>query len=266
MFFFKDFVEFFQILELFNQFWKILCLLKFRFFFYFLKFFQIFQDYWFLDNFWKIKKKKNIFLNGFLVFKKKNIFWIFLDFWMLKFVYNIFLGLFVFFFKLIWEASQKKSNCKLFPKGWGEGQPQILHLIKSIFWQINKKIRNIFKKVHILKGEGGSRLIWKKFTFWIFYGVDASLRLLLKVNKVSTGHQKLLKIGEKSIIGTFLAWRANKFPWQEVKVGPRSGLYLLVPIIVQMRRLSFYCTIFSMFLLSLRLAPPPQGLESVWKG
>ena len=60
------------------------------------------------------------------------------------------------------------------------------------------------------------------------------LRLLLKVTKVTTGHQKMPKIGQNSIISSFFAQRANKAsaegrsPPQEREVGPRSGLYLLV--------------------------------------
>ena len=58
------------------------------------------------------------------------------------------------------------------------------------------------------------------------------LMLLLKVNKVTTGHQKLPKMGQNSIITPFLARRAKKnlgqSPPQELEVGPGSGPYLLV--------------------------------------
>ena len=61
------------------------------------------------------------------------------------------------------------------------------------------------------------------------------LRLLLKVTKVTTGHQKMPKMGQNSIISSFFARRAKKAsdegrsPPQELEVGPRSGPYLLVP-------------------------------------
>ena len=62
------------------------------------------------------------------------------------------------------------------------------------------------------------------------------LRLLLKVTKVTTGHQQLPKIGQNSIISSFLARRAKlgsaegRSSPQELKVGPRSGPYLLVTL------------------------------------
>ena len=58
--------------------------------------------------------------------------------------------------------------------------------------------------------------------------------LLLKVPKVTTGHQKLPNMGQNSIISPFFAGRAKKAlakgqsPPQELEVGPRSGPYLLV--------------------------------------
>ena len=64
------------------------------------------------------------------------------------------------------------------------------------------------------------------------------LRLLLKVTHVTTGHQKLPKMGQNSIIRSFFARRAKKAsaegqsPPQELEVGPRSGPYLLVIIII----------------------------------
>ena len=61
--------------------------------------------------------------------------------------------------------------------------------------------------------------------------------LLLKVTKVTTGHQKLPKVVQNSIISSFFARRAKKAsaegrsPPQELEVGPRSGPYLLVAVI-----------------------------------
>ena len=61
--------------------------------------------------------------------------------------------------------------------------------------------------------------------------------LLLKVTKVTTGHQKLPKMGQNSIISCFFARRAKKasaegrIPPQELEVGQHSGPYLLVIII-----------------------------------
>ena len=60
------------------------------------------------------------------------------------------------------------------------------------------------------------------------------LMLLLKVTKVTIGHQKLPKVGQNSIITCFFARRAKKAsaegrsPPQELEVGPRSRPYLLV--------------------------------------
>ena len=47
------------------------------------------------------------------------------------------------------------------------------------------------------------------------------LRLLLKVTKVTNGHQKLQEIGQNSIISSF-------FCPKELEVGPVSGPHLLV--------------------------------------
>ena len=71
--------------------------------------------------------------------------------------------------------------------------------------------------------------IFLDFFFWLLL-----LKLLLKVTKVTTGHQKLPKMGQNSILRSFLARRAKKAsaegrsPPQELEVSPRSGLYLLV--------------------------------------
>ena len=69
--------------------------------------------------------------------------------------------------------------------------------------------------------------------FFVFLGfLSKFLRLLLKVTKVTTGHQKLPKMGQNSIKSSFFARRAKKSlgrsPPQELEVGPRSGPYLLV--------------------------------------
>ena len=56
--------------------------------------------------------------------------------------------------------------------------------------------------------------------------MDYLLRLLLKVTKVTTGHQKWRKMGPNSIISS----AEGQSPLQELEVGPRSGPYLLVII------------------------------------
>ena len=76
--------------------------------------------------------------------------------------------------------------------------------------------------------------------FFGFLGfLSKLLRLLLKVTKVTIGHQKLPKMGQNSKISTFFARRAKKAsaegrsPPQELEVGPRSGPYLLVLLILK---------------------------------
>ena len=65
--------------------------------------------------------------------------------------------------------------------------------------------------------------------FFVFLGFLSKLLLLLiKVNKVTTGHQKLPKMGQNSIITSFLL---PESPPQELEVGSRSGPYLLVILI-----------------------------------
>ena len=71
--------------------------------------------------------------------------------------------------------------------------------------------------------------------FFVLLGfLSKLLRLLLKVTKVTTGHQKLPKMGQNSIKRSFFDRRAKKSsakgrsPPQELEVDPRSGLYLLV--------------------------------------
>ena len=63
--------------------------------------------------------------------------------------------------------------------------------------------------------------------FFVFLGIFLKLlRLLLKVNEVTNGHQKWPKISKNSIKSPFLLEGQNK-P-RELEVSPRSGLYLLV--------------------------------------
>ena len=71
--------------------------------------------------------------------------------------------------------------------------------------------------------------------FFVFLGfLSKLLILLLKVTKVTTGHQKLPKMGQNSIISSFFVRRAKtaslkgQSPPQELEVGPCSGPYLLV--------------------------------------
>ena len=69
-----------------------------------------------------------------------------------------------------------------------------------------------------------------------FYLKKKILRLLLKgtMSMVATGHQKLPKMSQNSIISPFFAQRAKKAlakgrsPSQVLEVGPRSGPHLLV--------------------------------------
>ena len=75
------------------------------------------------------------------------------------------------------------------------------------------------------------------FEFVGFLGfLSKFLRLLLKATKVTTGRQKLQKLGQNSIISSFFAQRAKKAlakdrrPPQELELCPRSGPYLLVHI------------------------------------
>ena len=81
-------------------------------------------------------------------------------------------------------------------------------------------------------------LFWNFPIFLDFFGflgfLSKLLMLLLQVNKVTTGYQKLPKMGQYSIITSFFAWRAKKAsakgrsPPQELAVGPRSWPYLPV--------------------------------------
>ena len=99
-------------------------------------------------------------------------------------------------------------------------------MIFLLFW-----ILWIFKKKNY-------RFLFYFIFFWIFFlGIfSKSLRLLLKVTEVTTGHQKWPKMGQSSIISSFFARRTKKAldegqsPPQELEVGPRSGLYILVPL------------------------------------
>ena len=72
--------------------------------------------------------------------------------------------------------------------------------------------------------------IFEIFGFFMdFFGLG-----LLKVTKVTNGHQKMPKMGQNSIITSFFAQRSKKasaeglIPLQELEVGPRSGPYLPV--------------------------------------
>ena len=64
--------------------------------------------------------------------------------------------------------------------------------------------------------------------------MNPSLRLLLKVTRVTTGHQKCPKIGQKSRMSSFFSPRAKKAlaehqsPLKDLEVGQRSGPYLQV--------------------------------------
>ena len=70
--------------------------------------------------------------------------------------------------------------------------------------------------------------------FYFFLDFFGFLGFFFKVTNVTTGHQKLPKMGQNSIISFFFARRAKKTsaegrsPPQELEVSPRSGLYLLV--------------------------------------
>ena len=71
------------------------------------------------------------------------------------------------------------------------------------------------------------------------------IRLLLNVTMVTTGHQKLPKMGQNSIKSFFFALRAKKAlaegrsPPQDLEVGPRSGPYLLVYDIYALCNISY---------------------------
>ena len=69
--------------------------------------------------------------------------------------------------------------------------------------------------------------------FFVFLGFSSKLlRFLLNVTKVTSGHQKLPKIGRNSIINCLFCPKGKKSlggsPPQELEVGPRSGPYLIV--------------------------------------
>ena len=72
------------------------------------------------------------------------------------------------------------------------------------------------------------------------------LMLLLKITEVTTGHQKLPKVGQNSIRRSFFARRAKKAssggrsPPQELEVGPRSGPYILVYIKIKLKYIIRY--------------------------
>ena len=93
--------------------------------------------------------------------------------------------------------------------------------------------------------------------FWIFsffWFLSKLLRLLLNVTTVTTEHQKTPKLGQNSIKSPFFARRAKKAsakgwsPPQELKVGPRSGPYLLVGIkLLSLCELPWYPTFTRLF-------------------
>ena len=69
-------------------------------------------------------------------------------------------------------------------------------------------------------------------SFWFVFGflgfLSKLLRLLLKVTKVNTGHQKLPKQHKKPFFCPKGKKSLGRSPPQELEVGPRSGPYLLV--------------------------------------
>ena len=73
--------------------------------------------------------------------------------------------------------------------------------------------------------------------------------LLLKVTKVTTGQQKLTKMGQNSIITSFFAQRVKKAsvegqsPPQELEISPRSGPYLLVTFNLKFKQKSPFHTV-----------------------
>ena len=82
--------------------------------------------------------------------------------------------------------------------------------------------------------------------FCIFVLFSKLFRLLLKITKVTTGHQILPKICQHRIISFFLfARKAKKVsaegqsPLEELEIGPHSGPYLLVFVIVCIKRKLF---------------------------
>ena len=64
--------------------------------------------------------------------------------------------------------------------------------------------------------------------FWIFWDFwDKKLKI--KFSKVTTEHQKLPKVSQKSLISFFFARKSlGQSSPQELEVSPRSGPYLLV--------------------------------------
>ena len=83
------------------------------------------------------------------------------------------------------------------------------------------------------------RIFWNFWIFFYFFSLfgflSKLLMLLLKVIKVNTGHQKLPKMGQNSIISSlFFAQKKasveGRSPPQELEVGPRSRRYLLAGV------------------------------------
>ena len=100
-------------------------------------------------------------------------------------------------------------------------------------------------------------IIWHFFDFLdfcfgflkIFWNIFNLLRLLLNVTEVTTGHQKWPKMDQKSKISSFFAQRAKQASTegqslpQELEVGPRSGPYLLVYLILRTGKALFSCIV-----------------------
>ena len=122
-----------------------------------------------VKNVWKYLL---IFIKRWIRLEKFNNIVCFLSIFFAKFP-NIFLSK-----DIIKGSVKKKVKMQTFSKKGGRGWPQSLHLNKSIFWQIDKKIKNRFQKFTFGGGGGGrSRPIWKKFTFLIFFGRTLPLSL-----------------------------------------------------------------------------------------
>ena len=114
----------------------------------------------------------------------------------------------------------------------------ILLTLFQLFWNYSKFLIFFYyfpKKKWFLRSF--MYLIWGFFCMFFFGFFSKLLRLLLKVTKVTIGHQTWPKMDQSSITSYFIAQRANKkasakgwSPPQELKVSPRSRMYLLVNI------------------------------------
>ena len=90
-------------------------------------------------------------------------------------------------------------------------------------------------------------IFWVFFYFLDFFGNPCKVtKVTTKVTKATTGHQKMPKMGQNSIISSFFARRAKKAsaegrsPPQELEVSPRSKLYLLVIVVSLLRYRCYY--------------------------